>query len=120
MGKVLISTLICIMLKVVILEDGLLAKNKESDLTKGQLRKLNAYRKSVCGNEAAAMQMFNIWLKNQPKKLSKPGFDPVAKRLTDVLNQGFPDGLRLGNKGYTIKMARGRGITKGFTASKNK
>ena len=96
-----------------------MAKNKESDLTKGQLRKLNGYKKSVCGNEAAALQMFNIWLKNQPKKSSKPSLDLVAKGLIDVLNQGFPDGLRLGNKGYTIKMARGRGITKGFTAFKN-
>ena len=95
------------------------AKIKETGLNKGQLRKLNAYRNSVGGNEAAAIQMFNIWLKNQPKKLSKPGLDLVAKRLTDVLNEGFPDGLRLGNKGYTIKMARGRGITKGFTAFKN-
>ena len=102
-----------------ILEDVSVAKIKETDLNKGQLRKLNSYRKSVGGNEAAAIQMFNIWLKNQPKRSTKPDFDPVAKRLSDVLNQGLPDGLRLGNKGYTIKMARGRGITKGFTASKN-
>ena len=107
------------MSKVVILEDCFVANINQSDLTKGQLRKLNAYRKSVCGSEAAAIQMFNIWLKNQPKKPLKPDLDLIAKRLTEVLNQGFPDGLRLGNKGYTIKMARGRGIKKGFTASKN-
>ena len=96
-----------------------MAKIKETELNKGQLRKLNAYRKSVGGNEAAAIQMFNIWLNNQPKRVSKPECDHVAKQLADALNKAIPNGLRLGNKGYTIKMARGRGVKKGFTLSKN-
>ena len=91
----------------------------ESHLSKGQLRKLNAYRKSVGGNEGAAQQMFKIWLSNQPKKTAHPEVDLVAVKLTDALNKALPDGLRLGNKGYSVKMARGRGVKKGFTVSKN-
>ena len=94
-------------------------KINESGLKKGQLRKLNAYRKSVGGNEAAAVQMFNIWLKNQPKRVSKSDVDFVSKQLIDALDHSLPNGLRLGNKGYTVKMARGRGVKKGFTAFKN-
>ena len=101
------------------IEEVFVLKIKESDLNKGQLRKLNAYRKSVGGNETAATQMFNIWLNHQPKKASKPDCDPVARLLADNLNQALPNGLRLGNKGYTIKMARGRGVKRGFTVSKN-
>ena len=96
-----------------------MTKINDSDLNKGHLRKLNAYRKSVCGNEAAAHKMFKIWLSNQPKKASKPEIDIVAVKLKEVLNKSFPNGLRLGNKGYTIKMARGRGVKKGFSVSKN-
>ena len=96
-----------------------MAKIDESNLNKGQLRKLNAYRKSVGGNEAAAQQMFHIWLSNQPKKTIGPEIDMVAVKLSEVLNKALPDGLRLGNKGYCIKMARGRGVKKGFAVSKN-
>tara|TARA_B100000214_G_C23469228_1_gene401928 strand:+ start:150 stop:443 length:294 start_codon:yes stop_codon:yes gene_type:complete len=96
-----------------------MAKIKELELSKGQLRKLNAYRKSVGGNETAAMQMFNIWLKNQPKRVLKSDVDLVAKQLSEALDRAFPRGLRLGNRGYTIKMARGRGVKKGFTVFKN-
>ena len=93
-------------------------KINENDLNKGQLRKLNAYRKSVGGNEAAAQQMFMIWLRNQPKRKSSPEVDLVAVQLAEVLNKALPNGLRLGNKGYSVKMARGRGVKKGFTVSK--
>lgn len=96
-----------------------MAKIDESALNKGQLRKLNAFRKSVGGNEAAAQQMFKIWMDSQPKKAAGPAVDPVAVELTEALNKAFPDGLRLGNTGYTIKMARGRGVKKGFAVSKN-
>ena len=96
-----------------------MTKTNESNLNKGQLRKLNAYRKSVGGNESAAQKMFKIWLSNQPKKTSGPAVDLVAEKLTEVLNKALPNGLRLGNKGYSIKMARGRGVKKGFAVSKN-
>ena len=89
------------------------------ELNKGQLRKLNSYRKSVGGNEVAAQKMFKIWLSNQPKKSSGPEIDIVAEKLTEVLNKALPSGLRLGNKGYTVKMARGRGVKKGFAVSRN-
>ena len=96
-----------------------MTKTNESNLNKGQLRKLNAYRKSVGGNELAAQKMFKIWMSNQPKKTSGPAVDLVAEKLTEVLNKALPNGLRLGNKGYSIKMARGRGVKKGFAVSKN-
>lgn len=96
-----------------------MAKIDESKLNKGQLRKLNAFRKSVGGDEKAAQAMFKIWMDSQPKKASGPTVDPVSVELTEALNKAFPDGLRLGNKGYTVKMARGRGVKKGFSVSKN-
>ena len=94
-------------------------KANETNLKKGQLRKLNAYRKSVGGNEDAAQKMFQIWLNNQPKKHAEPEVDPISAKLSEALNKAFPQGLRLGNKGYSIKMARGRGVKKGFSVSKN-
>ena len=97
-----------------------MAKINETNLSKGQLRKLNAYRKSVGGNEAAAKQMFEIWLNNQPKKDSGPQVDMIAVKLVEALNKALPNGLRLGNKGYCVKMARGRGVKKGFAVSKNR
>lgn len=96
-----------------------MATINESNLTKGQLRKLNSYRKSVGGNESAAIQMFKIWLKNQPRKTLAPQVDLVAVKLTEVLNKAIPNGLRLGNKGYSVKMARGRGVKKGFSVTRN-
>ena len=96
-----------------------MANINELELNKGQLRTLNAYRKSVGGNEPAAQQMFKIWLSNQPKKSSGPQIDIVAEKLTEVLNKALPNGLRLGNKGYLVKMARGRGVKKGFAVSRN-
>lgn len=87
----------------------------ETKLTKGQLRKLNALRKSV-GNELGE-DVFNKWLAHQAAL--KPKADPIAEKLTAAL-AGFANDstFRLGNYGYTIRRARGKGKS-GFSVTKN-
>lgn len=89
----------------------------ESTLTKGQRAKLNALRKSV--GEDLAENVFQKWLKRQrPDKVAeKP--DPVAQKLMEALAPFESDrGFRLGNRGYTVRRARGKGAS-GFVAVKN-
>ena len=54
----------------------------QSTLTKGQVRKLNALRKSV-GDDIADVA-FGKWMKTQPKA-PKEVRDPVADALVDAL-----------------------------------
>ena len=87
----------------------------QSTLTKGQVRKLNALRKSVGNN--IAENAFGKWMKNQ-SKTPKEVRDPVAEALVAALsyltsNKSF----RLGTKGYVVKRAKGRGAS-GFVAQK--
>ena len=93
-----------------------MAINK-SKLTKGQLRKLNALRKSV-GDELGD-EVFAKWLAQQAKAAAGPKLDPVAVKIEEAL-AGFADdrSLQLGNYGYTIRRARGKGAS-GFVATKN-
>ena len=86
--------------------------------TKGQERKYNAYLKSVNGDKKAADQMYKIWLDAQPTKPTVQA-DPVAQKLKDIMDAFEKDkSLKLGNKGYTIKRAKGKG-GRGFVATKN-
>ena len=89
----------------------------ETKLTKGQLRKLNALRKSV--GDALGEEVFGKWLA-QPAKASPPRADPVAAKIEEAL-AGFVDDrlFRLGNYGYTVRRARGK-TKSGFTITKNK
>ena len=71
----------------------------ESTLTKGQLRKLNALRKSV--GDRIAEEAFTKWLAAQ-SKVTKEARDPTADALLSALahlqhNKGF----RLGRGGVT-------------------
>ena len=88
----------------------------ESTLTKGQLRKLNALKKSV-GNGLGA-EVFAKWLTQQAADLA-PKPDPVAAKIEEAL-AGFAGdrSFNLGVYGYTIRRARGKGAS-GFAASKN-
>ena len=88
----------------------------ESILTKGQLRKLNALRKSV--GDALGEEVFAKWLAQQAQATA-PQVDPVAVKIEEAL-AGFADDRRfnLGVYGYTIRRARGKGAT-GFVATKN-
>ena len=86
-----------------------------STLTKGQVRKLNALRKSV--GDDIADEAFTKWMKTQsntPKEVR----DPVADALVAALaNLQKDKSFKLGNKGYVVKRARGKGAS-GFVAQK--
>ena len=89
----------------------------ETRLAKGQVRKLNALRKSV-GNELGE-EVFSKWLAQQATAVGKSMPDPVALKIEEAL-AGFVDerSFRLGNYGYTIRRARGKGVS-GFMVTKN-
>ena len=86
----------------------------ESTLTKGQLRKLGALRRYV-GDELGE-EAFGKWLAQQA---AAANVDPVAKRIEAAL-AGFTGDrkFRLGNYGYTVRRARGKGAS-GFVATRN-
>jgi len=86
-----------------------------STLTKGQVRKLNALRKSV--GDDIADDAFGKWMKTQ-SKTPKEVRDPVADALVVALaNLQNDKSFKLGNKGYVVKRARGKGAS-GFVAQK--
>jgi len=86
-----------------------------STLTKGQIRKLNALRKSV--GDDIAEEAFGKWMKTQ-SKTPKEVRDPVADALVAALaNLRDDKSIRLGMKGYVIRRARGKGAS-GFVAQK--
>ena len=86
-----------------------------STLTKGQVRKLNALRKSV--GDGIAEDAFGKWMKSQTKT-PKEVRDPVADALVAALDQ-FKEvkTFRLGAKGYVVKRSKGKGAS-GFIAQK--
>ena len=87
----------------------------ESILTKGQIRKLNALRKSV--GSKLGEDTFTKWLVAQ-SKATKELQDPVADALIAALNDLEDDkNFRLGRRGYIVRRAKGRGAS-GFVASK--
>ena len=89
----------------------------ESALNKGQIVKLNALRKSVGVDLADAV--FTKWLKRQVSANTVKKADPIAGKLTDALSKLVRDKtFRLGNQGYTVRRARGKGAS-GFVAAKN-
>ncbi len=88
----------------------------ENTLTKGQLRKLNALRKSV--GDALGEEVFAKWLAQQAA-FSAPKPDPVAVRIEGALASFANDkSFNLGVYGYTVRRTRGKG-TSGFVATKN-
>ena len=87
----------------------------QSTLTKGQVRKLNALRKSVGGD--IAEDAFGKWIKTQ-SQTPKEVRDPVADALVTALSSLENDkSFRLGAKGYVVRRAKGKGVS-GFVASK--
>jgi hypothetical protein len=86
-----------------------------STLTKGQIRKLNALRKSV--GDDIADEAFTKWMKSQ-SKTPKEVRDPVADALVAALaNLQIDKSFKLGNKGYVVKRSKGKGAS-GFVAQK--
>ena len=90
----------------------------EMSLTKGQIRKLNALKKSI--GENLGVEAFTKWIAIQEKEKSENfKVDPVVTKLQEVLAPLEGDNtLRLGNKGYTVKRARGKNAY-GFIVTKN-
>jgi hypothetical protein len=87
----------------------------EKALSKGELRKLTALRKSL--GENIADEAFTKWLANKPSVVELT--DPVARQLEAVLATLADDkGFKLGNYGYTVKKAKGKGAN-GFVARRN-
>ena len=87
----------------------------QSALTKGQVRKLNALRKSI--GDDIAEDAFGKWMKTQ-SKTPKDVRDPVADALVAALaNLKDDKSFRLGGKGYVVRRAKGRGAS-GFVAQK--
>ena len=88
----------------------------EKNLTKGQLRKLGALRKSL-GTEIAD-EAFTKWMKKQALKADTDRTDQVAEKLTATLDQYKDDkSFNLGRKGYIVTRSKGRGA-RGFVAKK--
>ena len=87
----------------------------QSTLNKGQIRKLNALRKSV--GDDIAEDAFGKWMKTQTKT-PKEVRDPVADALVTALSHLQNDkSFKLGTKGYVVKRSKGKGVS-GFVASK--
>ena len=85
-------------------------------LTKGQIRKRNALKKSI--GDKLGEEAFAKWLKEQAKAIPKVQSDPVAEKILNAVKVLEKDKTaKLGNKGYVIKRARGKGA-KGFVVEK--
>ena len=89
----------------------------EAELTKGQVRKLNALRKSI--GDDLAEEVFGKWLRRQGSGKSKEQQDPIAARIVEALAELATDPtFKLGNYGYTVVRARGHGAS-GLSVRKN-
>ena len=89
----------------------------EKSLKKGELRKLNALRKSI--GDDLAEDVFAKWLKRQSVPSKEAKLDPVAEKFLTALSKLEKDpAFQLGNRGYTVRRARGKGAS-GFIAEKN-
>ena len=88
----------------------------KKSLTKGQVRKLNALRKSL--GDKIAEKAFAEWLKEQTDKKASLQADPVAEKLVEAIAGLAKDkSFSLGRKGYVVTRSKGKGA-KGFTAKK--
>ena len=89
----------------------------ESSLTKGEIRKLNALRKSI--GDDLADTAFSKWLKRQTKTSKAPKSDPVAAKIAEALNGLQSDkSFNLGRYGYKVTRSKGRGAKGGFSVSR--
>ena len=89
----------------------------QSTLTKGQVRKLNALRKSI--GDDLADGAFSKWLKQQTKVSKAPKADAVAGKIAEALKAYDKDkSFNLGRYGYKITRSKGRGVKGGFSVSR--
>ena len=89
----------------------------QSTLTKGQVRKLNALRKSI--GDDLADTAFSKWLKQQTKVSKAPKTDAVAEKIAEALKPFEKDkSFNLGRYGYKVTRSKGRGVKGGFSVSR--
>ena len=85
-------------------------------LTKMQIRKLNALKKSV-GDKLGEVT-FLKWFKEQPAKGKAVG-DKYAEKIVEVLTPLVMDKkIRIPKTGYVLKRGRGRVIVQGVAAAR--
>ena len=90
----------------------------DGSLTKGQKRKLNALKNSI--GDKLGSEAFAKWMKEQAKKVPVEKTDAVTEKILKALNPLAKDkSIKLGNRGYSIRRARGKGA-KGFIVGKIK
>ena len=88
----------------------------EAALTKGEIRKLNALRKSI--GDGLADEAFSKWLKQHNSKKTKAKADPIAAKIAEAMKPlAKAKALNLGRYGYVVKRARGKGA-KGIIVSR--
>ena len=81
----------------------------ETSLTKGELRKLDALRKSL--GTAIADRAFSQWLRRRVKAGPAVARDKNANLIADALGQLIKSsGLRIPRGGYVVTRGRGRVI----------
>ena len=81
----------------------------EEGLTKGELRKLNALKKSV--GDQIGEKAFVQWLRNKTKSATAVPRDRNAEMIADTLGKLVQDsGLKLPIGGYLVTRGRGRVI----------
>ena len=91
-------------------------KIDEKSLTKGQLRKLGALRKSL--GDKIADKAFSEWLKEQGAAKPSKAANPVAEKIAAALKPLENDkSINLGNYGYSIKRSKGHSA-KGFAITR--
>ena len=88
----------------------------EKSLSKGEMRKLVALRKSL--GDKIADKAFAEWYANKPEP-QVDNVDPIATKIEEALSRYANDKkLNLGRYGYTIRRAKGKGAS-GFVAIRN-
>ena len=89
----------------------------ETGLNKGLVRKLKALRNSI--GDDLGEDVFAKWLRRQATSQAKSKPDPVAKKIVEALADLENDPkFNLGNYGYTLRRAKGKGLS-GFIVNKN-
>ena len=84
-------------------------KFDESNLNKGQMRKLNALRKSLGAD--IANKAFGEWYEKQSNEPDSAPVDANATLITDTLEPLAKQGkLRIPRGGYLVRRGRGRVI----------
>ena len=93
-----------------------MAKIDEKALTKGELRKLTALRKSI--GDRLGDKAFSEWYARRPSKVAAPTADKNAQAILNVIEPLVLEGeIDLPRGGYIIRRGRGRVIVERSTSS---